>query len=126
MDVLQYRNLLFCVYKCLYTEVRQDGNIYITQYTHIIRVKEMDVLTKEEKDRLISKIGYGERIEKEVALSWDGKNLVLRFPKDIADYFNVNKDNRFKKSVKFIVEEKDSEITTKFEVIDRIKPRKKK
>ncbi len=84
----------------------------------------MDVLTKKEEERLISNIESGERIEKEVSFSWDGKNLILRFPKDLADYFDVNKDNRFKKNMKFIVEETDGKVTQNFNVVDRTKPKR--
>ena len=84
----------------------------------------MGVLTKKEKDKLATKIDVGEKIEKEVSLSWDGKNLVIRFPKDIADYFGVNKNNRFTKNVKLTVEEKNGKITKEFDVVDRTTPRK--
>ena len=84
----------------------------------------MGVLTKKEKDKLTTKIEVEEKIEKEVSLSWDGKNLVMRFPKDLADYFEVNKDNRFTKNVRFIVEEKNGQITKEFDVVDRTNPRR--
>ena len=84
----------------------------------------MDVLTKKEKERLLAHISDGEIIEKEVAISWDGKNLFLRFPKEMADYLDINEKNRFTKNIKFIVEEKDGEIIKKFEVVDRTKPKR--
>lgn len=84
----------------------------------------MGVLTKEEKKRLLSQISAGERIEKEVALSWDGKNLFIRFPKDIADYFELNEKNRFTKYIKFIVEEKEGKIIKTFDIVDRTKPKR--
>lgn len=82
----------------------------------------MGVLTEKEQDRLISNVEHGEKIKKEVALSWDGKNLILRFPKDIAEYFGINKENRFTKSIQFIVEEIDGKTKKEFDVIERTKP----
>lgn len=84
----------------------------------------MDVLTKEEEEKLLSHISGGEIIEREVALSWDGKNLFLRFPKDVADYFQVNEKNRFTKNIKFMVEEKEGKIIKEFDVVDRTKPKR--
>ncbi len=84
----------------------------------------MGELTKKEEERLLSHIGDGEIIEREVALSWDGKNLVLRLPKDIADYFQVNENNRFTKNVKFLVEEKEGKIIKEFDIVNRTKPKR--
>jgi hypothetical protein len=79
----------------------------------------MDVLTEKEKKKLLGEIHREEVIEKDVSFSWDGKNLFVRFPKDIADYFGVNKENRFKKSLKFLVREFEGEVTNTFEILKR-------
>ncbi len=85
----------------------------------------MGVLTKKEKERLFSQIESNEKIEREVSLSWDGKNLIVRFPRDIADYLDVNEKNRFEKNLKFIVEEKDGKIDQRFEIVERTTPKRK-
>ena len=85
----------------------------------------MDVLTKEEElteeeeDKLLSKMHLQELIEKEVAISYDGTNLLVRFPKEIAEFLGVNPDNRFENSLKFIVKEKDGEITKSFDIVEK-------
>lgn len=84
----------------------------------------MGVLTENEQNKLISNVEHGEKIEKDVSLSWDGKNLILRFPKDIAEYFGIYEKNRFTKSIKFIVEEIDGKIRKSFDVIERTKPKR--
>lgn len=84
----------------------------------------MDVLTEKEREKISSQIDIGERIEKEVSLSWDGKNLIMRFPKELADYFEVNEENRFTKNVKFFVEEKDGQIIKNFDVVERTTPKR--
>lgn len=86
----------------------------------------MDVLTKTEEERLLREINQEEVIEKEVAFSWDGKNLIVRFPKEIADYLKVNKNNRFKKNLKFLVREKEGIIKKEFEVVERKNGKRKK
>lgn len=80
----------------------------------------MNVLTKEEKEKLLKQIDRTEHIEKAVAFSWDGTNLLVRFPKEIAQYLNINKDNRFTKKLKFILESKEEIIKQTFEIIDKI------
>ncbi len=85
----------------------------------------MGVLTKTEEEKLLREVEQEEVIEKEVAFSWDGKNLIVRFPKELADYLGVNKDNRFEKNLKFIVKEKGGSITKKFDVVERKNGKKK-
>ncbi len=84
------------------------------------------VLTKEDEEKLLESFrGNPEEIDKDVSLSWDGKNLLLRLPKDIAEYFGVNKDNRFEKKVKFIVrQQRDGKVIKEFDIIDRIEPKR--
>lgn len=57
-------------------------------------------------------------------IGWDGSNLVIRLPKDIASYLNVTKENRFKKSIKFIIKAKDEEVEKRFDIIERTKPKR--
>ena len=65
----------------------------------------MKELTKKEEEKLLRSLKEGESIEKEVSISWDGINLFLRLPKEIATFLGVNKDNRFERNMKFIVKE---------------------
>ncbi len=81
-------------------------------------------ITEKEKERLFSQIESGEKIEREVSFSWDGKNLIVRFPRDVAGYLDVNEENRFKKNLKFIVEEKDGKVDKRFEIVERTKPKR--
>ena len=64
-------------------------------YIVILNMSEKDVLKSEEIKKLISTISDSEIIEKESAIAWDGKNLVIRLPKEIAAYLKINKENRF-------------------------------
>lgn len=85
----------------------------------------MGVLKEREREKLFEEVEKGERIEKEVSFSWDGKNLVVRFPKDVADYFGVNKENRFEKYLKFIVKENEGKVDSIFEIVKRTKLKRK-
>ena len=83
-------------------------------------------LTKREEEELLkSALGEREIIEKDVSLSWDGKNLMVRIPKEISDYLNLNKENRFKKKIRFSIIEKSEGVIQSFEVADRDQPRRK-
>ncbi len=57
-------------------------------------------ITKEELEKLIS---VEPKIEKVATLSSDGKNLLMRIPKDVRDYFGLRKGTR----VRFLVENKN-------------------
>lgn len=85
----------------------------------------MGVLKKNEREELFRALHGHEIIEKEVFLSWDGSNLILRLPKDIASYLGINKNNRFKKAIKFRIEEGEENIKKEFDVVDRDKPKRK-
>ena len=80
---------------------------------------EENVLTKNEKEALIEELNNHEVIEKTVSLSWDGTNLLLRIPKEIAEYIGANKDNRFRKSLMFRIEESEKGVTQEFKLVDR-------
>lgn len=84
------------------------------------------VLTKEDNVKILESLrGNPEEIDKNVSLSWDGKNLLLRLPKDIAEYFGVNNENRFEKKVRFIVRQKKDGTTIKeFDIINRTEPKR--
>ncbi len=89
---------------------------------------EEKVLTEKEKEEMKQIISNEELIEKEAMLSWDGKsiNISLRLPKEIADYLEVNKENRFKKNILFRIRKKpDGIIEKSFDVVDRTKPKRK-
>lgn len=84
----------------------------------------MSVLSKKEEKELLKEIEGVERIEKEVSLSWDSRNLILRIPKEVSDFFGLTKESRFKKNFKFIIEAKDHEIKKMFDIVERTKPKK--
>jgi len=88
-------------------------------------IKEKSVLTKTEEEELFQEIEGGEKIEKEVSLSWDGKNLMLRLPKEICHFLDLTSKNRFKKNFRFIIEEKDGKIEKSFELVERTRPKRK-
>lgn len=85
----------------------------------------MNVLSKKEEDKLLKGLEASEKIEKEASLSWDGTNLLVRLPKELSEFLDLNEKNRFKKQIKFIVEEKEGEVKKTFEVVERTKPKRK-
>ena len=85
-----------------------------------------DVLTKEDVVYLFSGLDTSENIEVEASFSWDGRNLLVRIPKDLANFLKINQDNRFENKIKFIVSEKNGRIKEqRFEILKRLEPRKK-
>lgn len=82
-------------------------------------MKEKRVLTQKELEYISDRFDGVERIEKDASLSWDGRNLLLRLPKDIANYFKINEKNRKGKAIKFVVEEKNGIVKNSFLVVDR-------
>lgn len=93
-------------------------NIYIMKVNNVLKIDEIKELLKE--------ITSSDKFEKESAISWDGRNLIIRIPREIADILNLTQENRFKKSFKFIFDEKEGKKIQSFEIIDRTKPVKKK
>ena len=85
-----------------------------------------NVLKREEITELLKDLKGSETLEKESAISWDGRNLIIRVPREIADYLKINEKNRLQKSFKFIIEDNNGERTQKFEIVERTKPIKKK
>ena len=89
----------------------------------------MDVhkLKKEEFDLLTSGLKENEEIiEEEAALGWDGRNLLIRLPKDIAQFLELSEHNRFKKNIKFTIKHDLEGIVTKsFDVVERQTLKKK-
>ncbi len=86
---------------------------------------EKNVLTKEDRGEIKSLIKPEEVIEKKIALSWDGKNIMIRLPKEIAEYFDVNEENRFEKMLVLKVKEYDGRMKKTFDIIKRNKPKRK-
>ena len=82
------------------------------------------VLSKKEKEVLLGQFAPKEEIEVDTAISWDGASLLVRIPKDIADYFGINKKNRKKKRMKFFVKEEKGEIIKKFDIINKNEKKK--
>lgn len=86
---------------------------------HKLKKEELESLTKglEKKEDVI---------DEEVAIGWDGNNLLMRIPKELAEFLGLNKENRFKKNFRFIItHDVDGKITRIFEVVDRKTPKKK-
>ncbi len=88
-------------------------------------IRKKVVLKKGEKEVLKKELSNDEKIHKESALSWDGSNLLVRIPNDIANYLGLTEKNRFEKNLKFIIEEKEGKIQKLFEITDRNKPKRK-
>lgn len=83
------------------------------------------VLSKEDEVKFLGAFNaIPEKIDREVSLSWDGKNLLIRLPKDIAEYLGVNDKNRFKKKIKFVIEEKGGVVIKTFDAVDRTEPKR--
>lgn len=84
------------------------------------------VLKEDEIKKLISEVVRGEVIEKESAISWDGRNLIIRIPREIADFLEINEKNRFEKNFKFKITANEDEIKQEFNIVSRTKPIKEK
>jgi len=88
---------------------------------------EKDGLSKKDFEEVKQLINPKESIEKESAFGWDGKNLTIRLPREIASYFQITKENRFDKTFLIKVNENNiGEIEKTFDIIKRTKPRRKK
>lgn len=82
-------------------------------------MKEKSVLLKTEKEKLLKVVNPYEKIEKKANISSDGKNFVIRIPKEVADYLGITKENKNKKAIKFIIKEENDKINKTFEVTER-------
>ena len=76
------------------------------------------VLTESEEKEFYKAIGKSEVIEKEASISWDGRNLLLRLPKEIADYLGVEEENEAKKKIVFKIKETNGKVKKECEIID--------
>ncbi len=94
-------------------------------YVNISIMGDINLLKKDELAALLKEVSSPDKLEKESAISWDSRNLVIRIPKEIAEVLNINEKNRFKKSFKFVIEEKNGEKVQSFIITERSKPRKK-
>lgn len=95
-------------------------------YVNISIMKDKNVLKLDEIAELLKGIGGSDRLEKESAISWDGRNLIIRIPREIADVLKINEKNRFKKNFKFIIEEKGGKRIQTFDITERTKPIREK
>ncbi len=86
---------------------------------------ENNVLKKQEARELLSSLDDSEVIEREVSISWDKRNLLVRIPKEICGYLGLNEKNRFEKNILFSIVEKDKKVVKTFDVVDRSTPKKK-
>lgn len=86
----------------------------------------MGALKKEEEERLFQELQKKEVIERFASFSWDGKNLVIRFPKEIADTLGVNKENRKEKKLRLLVKIDNDKIETEFSVVEKENGKKNK
>ena len=95
-------------------------------YVNIFIMDKNNVLRIDEISELLKGISGSDKLEKESAISWDGRNLIIRIPREISDILKINEENRFKKNFKFIIDEKDGKRIQSFEITDRNKPIKEK
>jgi hypothetical protein len=84
------------------------------------------VLKEDEIRKLISEVSQEEVIEKESAISWDGRNLIIRIPREISDYLKIDEKNRFEKNFKFKITSIKNETRKEFEIVERTKPIREK
>jgi len=94
-------------------------------YVNKLKMVENNVLKIEEIHKLISEVNREEIIEKESAISWDGRNLIIRIPREIADYLKLDEKNRFEKNFKFKITSNEKETKQEFEIVSRNKPMRK-
>ena len=88
----------------------------------------IDVHDKREVEELLKKqLSSQENVEKIASINWDGKNFLIRIPKEIAEVSGLNKENVFEKEIKFHVSiDRTGKILSKsFDVIDRTRPKRK-
>ena len=91
-------------------------------YVHIKKMGDNNVLKTEEIKELLKSVQGSEKLEKESAISWDGRNLIIRIPREIAGIFKIDEHNRFKKNFKFTIEEKEGKRIQSFEIVERNTP----
>lgn len=91
-------------------------------YVLLFKMVDNNVLKEEEITELLKGTTNEERIEKESAISWDGRNLIIRIPKEIADYLKITEKNRFEKSFKFEIKLENNNVQKIFEITERTKP----
>ena len=87
----------------------------------------IDVRDKREVEKLLKEqLSLQENIEKIASINWDGKNFLIRIPKEIAWASGLNEENVFKKEIKFqVIIDKTSKIINKsFDIIDRNRPKR--
>ena len=90
-------------------------------------MRKKEVLTKKEKEEIKGIIEAHELIEKEAVLSWDGSNLFLRVPREIADYLELKEEDRFNKSILLSIKGyPDGKTEQTFRVIKRRRKIRKK
>lgn len=88
----------------------------------------IDVHDKREVEELLKKqLSSQEDLKKIASINWDGKNFLIRIPKEIAEISGLNKDNVFEKEIKFHVAiDRTGKILNKsFDIVDRTRPKRK-
>lgn len=88
------------------------------KYSYNTNMTKKGVLTKEEREILEMEFSKGEKIKTSSSISYDGKNFLIRIPKDIIDYFGVTKLNRKNKKINFIVIEEENNLIKQFDISD--------
>lgn len=84
------------------------------------------VLTKEEEKEVKKILEKKEEIVVETAISWDGKRLLVRIPREIEDFLDLKSRDRFKKNFLFkIKEDATGKVTKEFDIVERTKPKRK-
>ncbi len=86
---------------------------------------EQDVhIEKDVKEFLEEKLVEKEEIlEKTASINWDGKNFLMRIPKEIAKICNLNQKNVLKKKILFKID--IGKMIKTFDIIKRTEPKRK-
>jgi len=87
-------------------------------------MEEEHVLTNKDAENLFRDINNKDEIRREASLSWDGRNIIVRIPKEIAEYLDLNEENRFEKNIRFTVEINGDDSIKTFDIVKRIKPKR--
>lgn len=89
----------------------------------------MDVQEKKEVREFLEKelSPDGETIERTASVNWDGKNFLIRIPKEVAWASGLREENVFEKEIKFkiIIDKSGKTKEQSFFIIYRDRPKRK-
>ncbi len=108
----------------LLLNVHLYDKIYILEYIHLFIMRKKSVLSRTDEEELLTSVDSGEKITKDSSISWDGLNLLVRIPKEIAEYLSLDKNNRFEKSFRFMISDDGKNAEKTFDVVERTRPKR--